>query len=1326
MTKFILLALLISIGGFSLQAQECLPNGLFLGSQSQVDSFPINYPGCSTLNSYLTIIGSDITNLDSLYSITEIEGSLFLNNTELVDLGGFENLTSVGGNFNIGAGYSWDGGGNPKLENITALSSLTELDGGLFIMNNDSLKSIVGLEGLTVIQGGLTIDNNDSLTVLTGLNNLSHIGGELLIRRNPITDLSGFENLVFARGITLKYLSSLESLMGFDNLTDIEGDFILSDLNALTSVESVSNLETIVGDLELHNIQNLQHINGFTNLKSISGDFHATYDRKVETIVGFDSLEIISGEFKIESADSLELIAAFDSLKYIGGTIELNRCEKLDSINGMHILDSIHGDLIMKFCYSIEEIDAFNSLQVITGKLEINRVNLIYDFDAFTTLSTIGDGLFLMNIDNLSNLDNFSGLTNLNGTINISNNDSLVDLSGLENINPNLITSISISYNHLLSNCAITPICERISINSNNINFTNNDTLCSSFQDVYNACFTGPCLEDGIVFTSQAQVDSFPINYQYCTQIQGDVEINGSDITNLDALDVLTDIEGSLWIHENPLLLNLVGLISLDRINGSLTIEDNDALVSLSGLDSIEVNSIDEIHISNNSSLSNCSVYSVCYFIAGAEGIIEIINNAENCNSEEEIAENCIEAPCFPNGLVFSTQAQIDSFIISSPYCPVIEGDLWISGNNIQNVEGLSLITQVNGNMKVSNCDSLESLEGLHNINMIGGDLDVEYNPVLTNINAFSNLEELGGELYFFDNPSLISLNGLEGLTAINGRLNIRLNNRLVDLSGLSNITSVNGDLNIEYNDSLLSLNGLENLLTINGALRIAQNPLLNTISSIASLDASTINFLLLGSNPSLSVCNYPVICDYINSSASYSIYYNAPGCSQFDLEIFCLPCIAEGISFTSQAEIDSFPSLYSDCFLIDGDVIISGDDITNLDSLWQIQTINGNLSIEANPLLTDCNALQNLINVVGSITIDQNSSLESIEGIRNVEANSLSALTITENPSLSYCSVESVCAYLSLLDADIEVSDNLDNCNSESEISSFCNLSSCLSEGITFTSQSEIDNFPGNYQNCAVIDGNVVIEGDDISNVDSLLSIVHIHGSLSIIGNPLLDDLIGLQNLAYVDDELKIMNNEVLSSLLGLNTITSINTRLRIWNNESLVNLFGLENLTSIHGEISVDFNDQLNSIASLEAIDYLDISQLSITNNPFLSDCAIESFCSYLSIPSSISTISDNLSGCNTVDEVLAVCTIGIEESNTAEHIEIYPNPANDKLFISAPSNVKIELITLYNQQGQKVIESGVISSFIDLRTLHPGVYIIAIQTERSRWKKKLIIQK
>ena len=54
------------------------------------------------------------------------------------------------------------------------------------------------------------------------------------------------------------------------------------------------------------------------------------------------------------------------------------------------------------------------------------------------------------------------------------------------------------------------------------------------------------CLSDGITFTTQEEIDNFQTNYPYCSEIEGDVIIEGADITNLNGLSGLNSVSGFL------------------------------------------------------------------------------------------------------------------------------------------------------------------------------------------------------------------------------------------------------------------------------------------------------------------------------------------------------------------------------------------------------------------------------------------------------------------------------------------------------------------------------------------------------------------------------------------------------------------------------------------------------------------------------------------------------------------------------------------------------------------------------------------------------------
>ena len=95
------------------------------------------------------------------------------------------------------------------------------------------------------------------------------------------------------------------------------------------------------------------------------------------------------------------------------------------------------------------------------------------------------------------------------------------------------------------------------------------------------------CLPQGINFTAQAQLDNFQANHPGCMQIDGGVTISGSDITDLNGLNLIASIGGPLGIWNDNLLSDLSGLNSLTSVGGNFTIQNNVSLTDLSGLNNL-------------------------------------------------------------------------------------------------------------------------------------------------------------------------------------------------------------------------------------------------------------------------------------------------------------------------------------------------------------------------------------------------------------------------------------------------------------------------------------------------------------------------------------------------------------------------------------------------------------------------------------------------------------------------------------------------------------------------------------------------------------------
>ena len=244
--------------------------------------------------------------------------------------------------------------------------------------------------------------------------------------------------------------------------------------------------------------------------------------------------------------------------------------------------------------------------------------------------------------------------------------------------------------------------------------------------------------------------------------------------------------------------------------------------------------------------------------------------------------------------------------------------------------------------------------------------------------------------------------------------------------------------------------------------------------------------------------------------------------------------------TFNSQTEIDALATDYPDCTSL-GDLLIEGNDITNLSGLAQIVRCT-KLSITNNPIITSLDGLYPNLEVGGefeydtSVSIDNNSSLTSISAISEIYLNfaSFANVGISDNPSLS----------------------GLD--------------------GIQFVSDRHV--------------------GISISNNDALTNLAGINNLgnqeyLSISGNDNLIDFTGLGSVSDLE-ALGVANNASLQSFNGANINNCNFQTISISNNPNLTDIssgFGENNSGSGALGNNLVIKNNLNlSVCNVEVICY------------------------------------------------------------------------------------------------------------------------------------------
>ncbi len=383
----------------------------------------------------------------------------------------------------------------------------------------------------------------------------------------------------------------------------------------------------------------------------------------------------------------------------------------------------------------------------------------------------------------------------------------------------------------------------------------------------------------------------------------------------------------------------------------------------------------------------------------------------------------------------------------------------------------------------------------------------------------------------------------------------------------------------------------------------------------------------------------------------------------------FSQSCLPNGITFTSQQEIDDFPSNYPGCSEIEGNVCIgdctppfNDSNIGNLDGLAQLNQIDGDIEIRNNPNLSSFHGLHNLNSIGGDFTVKDNSSLESLSELNNL-SNINGDLIIYENISLTD---------LAGLDNLITITGNLViNFNSSLTDLAGLNNITAVNGFISINHNSLLSSFSG-LSSLNSVGGHFYINDNDaLLNFTGLEALSSIGGYLNIYHNESITSLTGFNNLTTIGDFLQIRYNSSLPNLIGLGSLETVATNLRIYENYAMINLEGLDNLISIGGYLLIASNYDMTSLTGIESLtsiggylrihNHIDLTSLSgiqnidpstivstdsnhkdleIIDNQNLSECEVLSICNFLDLPDKTKEIYDNAQGCNSSYEIENAC--------------------------------------------------------------------------------------
>lgn len=943
--------------------QNC--QNVYLYSQTDVDNYPFNY-GCSEITGTLYITGATVTNLDALSQITSVGGDLYLTSLPaLTDVDGLNNLTSIGGQFQWS--YGSDGSFTNLLNNVTSI-------GGNFYLYGLETTSFTGFSDLQTIGGYFNINGCASLTSVPDFPSLTSIGTYFQLYNNTLlNDSPAFNALTSLSQVTVAYNPQLTAIPGMNNVSGItslnlyanallatcDQDWVCNALSGGATGSIYSNATGCSSAFQILQACNPgcppDHVNLY-NQEDVD-EFGTNYP----------SCTQISGDLYISGSDITDL-TPLENITNVVGSVTIVYNYALTSLNGLQNLTTIHGNLNISGNSALTSVAALNVV-TIDDNFTFQSNAAIANLNGLSELTTVGNSFSIASNSALTSVSGLSGLTNvpyltissnpalLNvdglgslghlNTISVQYNDALTSISGLNGMeadnvtirnNPVLtsvnglgsltnIASLNIEYNDALS--GISGLSGLQSI-SGSLNVVGNTSLTSltglgnitSANYVY--IYGNPALTSMEGLNSLQNVYSLQISQNAgLLNLNGLEALTNSEVTypyvyligneslaSVDGLDALQKAY-SFQIQENPALTDLSALSNLSVLN-YLTIRENGALTTLAGLENMNSDYLYGLTLESSASLSTCDISPICNFLTNG-GNATITGNAVGCNSSLDVQMNCDTGAQCPSGaLIFNTQQQIDDFLVNYPSCTVLEHQVTISGDDIENVDGLTNITTSYHNFIIINNPLLTDLDGLDSLEAVGYEVRIENNPSLANLSGLSNLNSTGNT-YIVNNDALTNLNGLESmqplgltiignqnltslttfsLTTLGNGLNIAGNPSLTDLDGLESLTTCQGGINIQDNDALTSLTGLSNLTALTyyyASLNINNNEVLTSLNGLQNIDPTTFYTLYIYSNPNLNVCDLPNLCTFLSNNGSNYITGNATACaSEENIQLAC------------------------------------------------------------------------------------------------------------------------------------------------------------------------------------------------------------------------------------------------------------------------------------------------------------------------------------------------------------------------------------------------------------------------------------------------------
>ena len=882
------------------------------------------------------------------------------------------------------------------------------------------------------------------------------------------------------------------------------------------------------------------------------------------------------------------------------------------------------------------DVDNYTTLypgcSVLTGALIIGGPNSnIQNLDSLSGVTDIGTGLVIMDNPLLDDASGLSGLINLGNLITIKNNPLLqsFDLSTVNTSNmvsmevrdnaslisgllPTDVTALS-SFMMYFNNPQLAAISEMPNLASIGAYLSLNDFVGTSLPD-FPALTT---IGTGLYVTNNSNITDFP-DFDNLGSIGGLISVeNNPDLVSFDLATVSTNNMVSLLVRDNasltsgllptdvtaltsfmmyfnnPQLAAISEMPNLASIGAYLSLNDfvGSSLPDFPALTTIGTG----LYVTNNSNITGFPGFDDLISIGG---LISVENNPDlvsfdlaTVSTNNMVSLLVRDNASLISGLLPTDVTALTSFMMyfNNPQLVTVSEmpNLFSIGAylSLNHFFGTSLpdfpaLTSIGSGLYVSNNSNITDFPGFDDLISIGGLISVEnnFNLVSFDLSAVSTNNLVS--LQVRDNASLISGLLPIDVTALSSFLKYHNNPQLVEISSMDNLTTITGYLSF-VNIGVCSLPDFPSLTSIGTGLYFTNNQNLRYLPLFGP-NATMDGLLSITGNPQLDYCSIQPVCDYLQGPGNRNISNNAGD------------CLDENAVSSACTNNLPYPTLDADG---DGISICDGDCNDN-----DPNNFPGNTEV--------CDGQDNNCN--GQTDEGLDSDNDGIcDALDNCPSDPNPNQTDGDNDTLGdACDNCPGMANNDQTDGDADgIGDVCDNCPGDYNpgqedtdgdmIGDACACGSGPCTGtFTLTTQSMVDNF-----NCVgVLDGDLIIKGFNITNLDGLCGITEITGNFEVLST-FIQNFSGMEELQLIGSDFYVLGNTyMLTSFNGLNSLQTIGGNFEAQSNGGLTNFSGLNSLQTIGGnfEVGYTFFTDFNGLNSLQTIG----GNFEVINNYSLKD--------------------------------------------------------------------------------------------------------------------------